>query len=182
MFYIKSVKDNILNINITNHIRLCNISENIIKHMKDKSSNSDLYKLKNILSIYVNNRIIAMTASEINYIIFDYGFDNSITNYKKNYKIIDIINTRMLIYNLFYNNYFEIIDFNKKKAIDTISNYIKASKDRQTYNKIINIKRESKFLIEKINNEIKGDYAKHILYTIVEKFINRTIKHMHKNQ
>jgi hypothetical protein len=33
-----------------------------------------------------------MTASEINYIIFDYGFDNSITNYKKNYKIIDIIN------------------------------------------------------------------------------------------
>lgn len=182
MFYIKSVKDNILNINITNHRRLCNISENIIKHMKDKISNSDLYKLKNILSIYVNDRIIAMTASEINYIIFDYGFDNSITNYKKNYKIIDIINTRMLIYNLIYNNYFEIIDFNKKNSVDIIISYIKASKDRQTYNKKINIKRESKFLIEKINNEIKGDDAKHILNTIVEKFINRTIKHMHKNQ
>jgi len=37
-------------------------------------------------------------------------------------------------------------------------------------------------VIEKINNEIKGDDAKHILNTIVEKFINRTIKHMHKNQ
>jgi hypothetical protein len=88
----------------------------------------------------------------------------------------------MLIYNLIYNNYFEIIDFNKKNSVDIIISYIKASKDRQTYNKKINIKRESKFLIEKINNEIKGDDAKHILNTIVEKFINRTMKHIHKNQ
>jgi hypothetical protein len=150
--------------------------------MKDKSSNFDQFKLKDILSIYVNDRISAMTSSEINYIISDYGYDNSITNYKKNYKIIDIINTKMLIYNLIYNNYFEIIDLKKKEAIDTISNYIKASKDRQTYNKNINIKRESKYLIEKINNEIKGDDAKHILITIVEKFINKKIKHINKNQ
>jgi hypothetical protein len=150
--------------------------------MKDKSSNFDQFKLKNILSIYVNDRISAMTSSEINYIIYDYGFDNTITNYKKNYKIIDMINTKMLIYNLIYNNYFEIIDLKKKKAIDTISNYIKASKDRQIYNKNINIKRESKYLIEKINNEINGDDAKLILNTIVEKFINRKIKHINKNQ
>jgi len=150
--------------------------------MKDKSSNFDQFKLKNILSIYVNDRISAMTSSEINYIIYDYGFDNTITNYKKNYKIIDMINTKMLLYNLIYNNYFEIIDLKKKKAIDTISNYIKASKDRQIYNKNINIKRESKYLIEKINNEINGDDAKLILNTIVEKFINRKIKHINKNQ
>lgn len=182
MFYIKNITDNILNINYNNHRRLCYITENIVKHMKDKSSNFDQFKLKDILSIYVNDRISAMSSSEINYIISDYGYDNSITNYKKNYKIIDIINTKMLIYNLIYNNYFEIIDFRKKEAIDTISNYIKASKDRQKYNKNINIKRESKYLIEKINNEIKGDDAKHILITIVEKFINKKIKHINKNQ
>jgi hypothetical protein len=182
MFYVKNITNNVLNINYSNHRRLCNITENIVKQMKDKSSNFDQFKLKNILSIYVNERINAMTSTEINYIISDYGFDNSITNYKKNYKIIDIINTKMLIYNLIYNNYFEIIDFRKKEAIDTISNYIKASKDRQIYNKKINIKRESKYLIEKINNEIKGDDAKLILNTIVEKFINRTIKHINKNQ
>jgi hypothetical protein len=174
MFYVKNITNNVLNINYSNHRRLCNITENIVKQMKDKSSNFDQFKLKNILSIYVNERINAMTSTEINYIISDYGFDN--------YKIIDIINTKMLIYNLIYNNYFEIIDFRKKEAIDTISNYIKASKDRQIYNKKINIKRESKYLIEKINNEIKGDDAKLILNTIVEKFINRTIKHINKNQ
>ena len=182
MFYVKNITNNVLNINNSNHRRLCNITENIVKQMKDKSSNFDQFKLKNILSIYVNDRISAMTSSEINYIIYDYGFDNSITNYKKNYKIIDMINTKMLIYNLIYNNYFEIIDLKKKKAIDTISNYIKASKDRQIYNKNINIKRESKYLIEKINNEINGDDAKLILNTIVEKFINRKIKHINKNQ
>jgi hypothetical protein len=182
MFYVKNITNNVLNINNSNHRRLCNITENIVKQMKDKSSNFDQFKLKNILSIYVNDRISAMTSSEINYIIYDYGFDNTITNYKKNYKIIDMINTKMLIYNLIYNNYFEIIDLKKKKAIDTISNYIKASKDRQIYNKNINIKRESKYLIEKINNEINGDDAKLILNTIVEKFINRKIKHINKNQ
>ena len=124
MFYVKNITNNVLNINNSNHRRLCNITENIVKQMKDKSSNFDQFKLKNILSIYVNDRISAMTSSEINYIIYDYGFDNTITNYKKNYKIIDMINTKMLIYNLIYNNYFEIIDLKKKKAIDTINNSI----------------------------------------------------------
>ncbi len=116
MFYVKNITNNVLNINNSNHRRLCNITENIVKQMKDKSSNFDQFKLKNILSIYVNDRISAMTSSEINYIIYDYGFDNTITNYKKNYKIIDMINTKMLIYNLIYNNYFEIIDLKKKKS------------------------------------------------------------------
>ena len=48
--------------------------------------------------------------SEINYILYDCGFDNAIINYKKNYKIINNLNSYMLIYNLLYNNYFEIID------------------------------------------------------------------------
>ena len=96
MFYIKYVKDNTLNINITNHRRLCNISENIIKHMKDKSSNSDQYKLKNILSIYVNDRINAMTASEINYIIFDYGFDNFYVVEKDKFQQYDAFYREML--------------------------------------------------------------------------------------
>ena len=36
--------------------------------------------------------------------------------------------------------------------------------------------------VVKINNEINGDDAKLILNTIVEKFINRKIKHINKNQ
>lgn len=180
MFTIKTISSNVLNINIGNHKRLCNIVDNIIKHMKEKNTNNDCYKLKNILSIYVNDRISAMTVSEINYIIYDYGYDNAITNYKKNYRIIDNINSKMLIYNLIYNNYFEIIDLTQKKAIDTISKYITANKERQLYNKKINIKRESKYLIDKINSEINGDDAKLILNTIVEKFVNRTIKSINK--
>ncbi len=83
MFSIKTISSNVLNINSGNHRRLCNIAENIIKHMKDKSINSDYYKLKNTLSIYVNDRINAMTTSEINYVLYDYGYDNAVVNYKK---------------------------------------------------------------------------------------------------
>jgi hypothetical protein len=86
----------------------------------------------------------------------------------------------MLIYNLIHNNYFEIIDMTKKRAIATLSNYIKANKDRQLFNKKINIIRESKYLTDKINREILGDDAKLILNTIVEKFINKTIKNIGK--
>jgi hypothetical protein len=86
----------------------------------------------------------------------------------------------MLIYNLIHNNYFEIIDMTKKNAIATLSNYIKANKDRQLFNKKINIIRESKYLTDKINREIVGDDAKLILNTIVEKFINKTIKSISK--
>jgi hypothetical protein len=86
----------------------------------------------------------------------------------------------MLIYNLIHNNYFEIIDMTKKDAIATLSNYIKANKDRQLFNKKINIIRESNYLTDKINREIVGDDAKLILNTIVEKFINKTIKSISK--
>lgn len=180
MFSIKTITTNVLNINSGNHRRLCNIADNIIKHMKEKSTNSDYYKLKNILSVYVNDRIIAMTTTEINYVLYDYGYDNAVINYKKNYKIMGNINTIMLIYNLIHNNYFEIIDLTKKHAIATLSNYIKANKDRQIFNKKINIIRESKYLTDKINREIVGDDAKLILSTIVEKFINKTIKNISK--
>jgi len=178
MFYIKNITDNVLNLKYINHYRLCYIAENIINNMKYKTSNFDPLKLKDILSIYVNDRIKSMASTEINYIIFDYGFDNSITNYKKNYRILDTINTKMLLYNLIYNNYFEIIDLKKQEAIHTISNYIKANKDRKIYNKKIIIKRESTYLIEKINNEINDDDAKLILNTIIEKFIKNKLKHM----
>jgi hypothetical protein len=180
MFSVERISHNKLNINNSNHRRLCNITDNIIKHMNEKSKNSDFYKLKNILSIYVNDRIKALTSSEINYVIYDYGYDNAVTNYKENYKIIEDINTKMLIYNLVYNNYFIIIDLTKKQAIATINRYITANKDRGLYNKKINIKRECRYLIDKINNEINGDDAKLILNTIVEKFINKTIKNISK--
>ncbi len=87
----------------------------------------------------------------------------------------------MLIYNLIYNNYFEIIDLTQKNAISIISNYIKANKYRQLFNKKINIVREAEYLTNKINNEIVGDDAKLILNTIVKKFINKTIKNISKN-
>ena len=81
----------------------------------------------------------------------------------------------MLIYNLLYNNYFEIIDLNKSKAENIIKAYIIASKNRKTYIKKINIVREKTYLIKKINKEIEGDDAKIVLNNILEKFINRYI-------
>ena len=101
-YYIRVCEKNTLNINISNHKRLCYISKNIIDEMKHDNSDNDYYKLKNKLSIYVNKRLESFNKSEINYILYDYGFDNAITNYKKNYKIINNINTHMLVYNLIY--------------------------------------------------------------------------------
>lgn len=175
-YYIRVCEKNTLNINISNHKRLCYNSKNIIDEMKHDSSDNDYYKLKNKLSIYVNKRLESFNKSEINYILYDYGFDNAITNYKKNYKIINNINSHMLVYNLIYNHYFEIIDQNETKAIDTITSYIIAKKNRNTYIKKLNIKRESAYLLEKINKEIKDDDAILILNKIVEKFINKSLK------
>jgi hypothetical protein len=169
-------ENNILNFNISNHKRLCFISKSIIDEMKYNSSDNDYYILKNKLSICVNKRLESFNKSEINYILYDYGFDNAIANYKKNYKIINNINSHMLVYNLIYNNYFEIIDKNDKDAVNTIKSYIIAKKNRNTYIKKLNIKRETAYLLEKINKEIEDDNAKLILYTIVERFINRSLK------
>ena len=175
-YYIRVCEKNTLNINISNHKRLCYISKSIIDEMKHYSSDNDYYKLKNKLSIYVNKRLESFNKSEINYILYDYGFDNAITNYKKNYKIINNINSHMLVYNLIYNHYFEIIDKNDTEAVNTIKSYIIAKKNRNTYIKKLNIKRESAYLLEKINKEIKDDDAILILNKIVEKFINKSLK------
>mgnify|MGYP000424233892 CR=1 FL=1 len=63
-------------------------------------NNIDYFKLKNITSIYVNEEIKLMNNSDMNSIISEYGFDNSISNYKKHYKILDNINLIMLTYNI----------------------------------------------------------------------------------
>jgi len=175
-YYIRVCEKNALNINYSNHKRLCYISKSIIDEMKHYSSDNDYYKLKNKLSIYVNKRLESFNKSEINYILYDYGFDKAITNYKKNYKIINNVNSHMLVYNLIYNNYFEIIDKNDIDAVNTIKSYIIANKNRNTYIKKLNIKRESAYLLEKINKEIEDDDAKLILNKIVEKFINKSLK------
>jgi hypothetical protein len=146
--------------------------------MKHDSSNNDYYKLKNKLSIYVNKRLESFNKSEINYILYDYGFDNAIANYKTKYRIINNINSTMLIYNLIYNHYFEIIDNNNAEAVNTIKSYIIANKNRNAYIKKLNIKRESAYLLEKINKEIEDDNAKLILNKIVEKFINKSLKNI----
>jgi hypothetical protein len=144
--------------------------------MKHYSSDNDYYKLKNKLSIYVNKRLESFNKSEIEYILYDYGFDNAIANYKTKYRIINNINSLMLVYNLIYNNYFEIIDNNNTEAVNTIKSYIIANKNRNAYIKKLNIKRESLYLLEKINKEIEDDNAKLILNKIVEKFINKSLK------
>jgi len=59
--------------------------------------------------------------------------------------------------------------------------YIIAEKNRKKYIKKVNIKRESDYLIDKVNNEIKGDDAKLIINTIINKFINRTMKSLDKS-
>jgi hypothetical protein len=146
--------------------------------MKHYSSDNDYYKLKNKLSIYVNKRLESFNKSEIEYILYDYGFDNAIANYKTKYRIINNINSLMLVYNLIYNNYFEIIDNNNTEAVNTIKSYIIANKNRNAYIKKLNIKRESLYLLEKINKEIEDDNAKLILSTIVERFIKRSLKNI----
>jgi len=183
MFYVDANPENILKkLNIANHKRLNNITKTIIAKMKlnGYSSCEVYFKLKNIAAIYVNEEIKTMSNRDINDIINDYGFDNAIYCYKKNYRILDNITTRMLIYNIIFNTYLMIIDMAKKDAVSKILSYIIADKNRKKYIKKVNIKRESDYLIDKVNNEIKCDDAKLILKTIINKFIHRTMKALDK--
>lgn len=183
MFYVSVISENILKLNILNHKKLNNISKIIIAKMKlnDESSYNDYFKLKNMVSIYVKEEIKTMLNCDINDIINDYGFDNAVHQYKKNYRILDNITVQMLVYNIICNTYIIIIDTEKKEAVNKIMSYIIAEKNRKKYIKKVNIKRESDYLIDKVNNEIKGDYAKLIINTIINKFINRTMKSLDKS-
>lgn len=181
MFTIRIINSNVLNLNLSIHRRLCNISTHIIDNMSYRRNDSSYFKLKNYLSLCINNRISAMTKNKIDYILCCYGIDNAISNYNKNYKIINSnITAKMLIINLLYNNYFEIVDLNVKKAVDVLSNFILRNKFRTIYRKKINIINEGNYLIQKINNEISCDTVKHILNKIVEKFISKTMKVINK--
>lgn len=183
MFYVSVISENILKLNILNHKKLNNISKIIIAKMKlnDESSYKDYFKLKNMVSIYVKEEIKTMLNCDINDIINDYGFDNAVHQYKKNYRILDNITVQMLVYNIICNTYIIIIDTEKKEAVNKIMSYIIAEKNRKKYIKKVNIKRESDYLIDKVNNEIKGDDAKLIINTIINKFINRTMKSLDKS-
>ena len=86
----------------------------------------------------------------------------------------------MLVYNIICNTYLMIIDTAKKEAVSKILSYIIADKNRNKYMKKVNIKRESDYLIDKVNTEIKCDDAKLILNTIINKFIHRTMKALDK--
>ena len=182
MFYVDVNPENILKLNIANHKKLKNITKVIIAKMKlnDESSNEDYFKLKNIIAMYVNEEIKIMHERDINDIISDYGFDNAVYCYNKNYRILDNITVRMLVYNIIHNTYIMIIDKERKDAVGKIQSYIVAEKIRKKYNKKVNIKRESDYLIDKVNNEIKCDDAKLILNTIINKFVVRTIKAIDK--
>jgi len=175
-YYIRVCKKNTLNINLSNHTKLCSISNCILKDMREDSSNNDYYKLKTNLSIYVNYRLNMFKISDFDYILYDYGFDNAITNYKKNYKIINELSSYKLIYNLIYNNYFEIINTNETNAVDKITSYIIAKNNRNTYFKMLNIKREGDYLVKIINKELNNYNAKLVLNKILEKFIDKSIK------
>lgn len=183
MFYVSVISENILKLNILNHKKLNNISKIIIAKMKlnDESLYNDYFKLKNMVSIYVKEEIKTMLNYDINDIINDYGFDNAVHQYKKNYRILDNITVQMLIYNIICNTYIIIIDMEKREAVNKIMSYIIAEKNRKKYIKKVNIKRESDYLIDKVNNEIKGDDAKLIINTIINKFINKTMKSLDKS-
>ncbi len=183
MFYVSVISENILKLNILNHKKLNNISKIIIAKMKlnDESSYNDYFKLKNMVSIYVKEEVKTMLNYDINDIINDYGFDNAVHQYKKNYRILDNITAQMLVYNIIRNTYIIIIDTKKKEAVNKIMSYIIAEKNRKKYIKKVNIKRESDYLIDKVNNEIKGDDAKLIINTIINKFINKTMKSLDKS-
>jgi hypothetical protein len=182
MFYVDANPENILKLNIVNHKKLNNITKVIIAKMKviGESSHEDYFKLKNIVAIYVNEEIKTMHTRDINDIIGDYGFDNAVYCYKQHYRILDNITVRMLVYNIICNTYIRTIDMEKKEAICKIQSYIVAEKNRKEYMKKVNIRRESDYLIDKVNNEIKCDDAKLILNTIINKFINRTMKALDK--
>ena len=117
MYSIEANAENVLNISIANHKRLFNITKNIIAKMSLNSelNNLDYFKLKNITAIYVNEEIKKMNNNDMNCIIGDYGFDNAINNYKKNYKILDNINLRMLVYNIICNNYIVTVNIEKRE-------------------------------------------------------------------
>lgn len=183
MFYVSVISENILKLNILNHKKLNNISKIIIARMKlnDESSYNDYFKLKNMVSIYVKEEVKTMLNYDISDIINDYGFDNAVHQYKKNYRILDNITAQMLVYNIICNTYIIIIDTKKKEAVNKIMSYIIAEKNRKKYIKKVNIKRESDYLIDKVNNEIKGDDAKLIINTIINKFINKTMKSLDKS-
>lgn len=183
MFYVSVISENILKLNILNHKKLNNISKIIIAKMKlnDESSYNDYFKLKNMVSIYVKEEVKTMLNYDISDIINDYGFDNAVHQYKKNYRILDNITAQMLVYNIICNTYIIIIDTKKKEAVNKIMSYIIAEKNRKKYIKKVNIKRESDYLIDKVNNEIKGDDAKLIINTIINKFINKTMKSLDKS-
>ena len=183
MFYVSVISENILKLNILNHKKLNNISKIIIAKMKlnDESLYNDYFKLKNMVSIYVKEEIKTMLNYDINDIINDYGFDNAVHQYKKNYRILDNITVQMLVYNIICNTYIIIIDMEKREAVNKIMSYIIAEKNRKKYIKKVNIKRESYYLIDKVNNEIKGDDAKLIINTIINKFINKTMKSLDKS-
>lgn len=183
MFYVSVISENILKLNILNHKKLNNISKIIIAKMKlkDESSYNDYFKLKNMVSIYVKEEVKTMLNYDISDIINDYGFDNAVHQYKKNYRILDNITVQMLIYNIICNTYIIIIDMEKREAVNKIMSYIIAEKNRKKYIKKVNIKRESDYLIDKVNNEIKGDDAKLIINTIINKFINKTMKSLDKS-
>ena len=182
MFYVDAIPENILKLNIANHKKLNNIAKVIIAKMKlnYESSHEDYFKLKNIVAIYVNEEIKTMHMRDINEIISDYGFDNAFHCYKKNYRILDNITVRMLVYNIICNIYIHTVDMEKKEAVLKIQSYIVAEKNRKKYMKKVNIKRESDYLIDKVNNEIKCDDAKLILNTIINKFVHRTMKALDK--
>lgn len=183
MFYVSVISENILKLNILNHKKLNNISKIIIAKMKlnDESSYNDYFKLKNMVSIYVKEELKTMLNYDISDIINDYGFDNAVHQYKKNYRILDNITVQMLVYNIICNTYIIIIDMEKREAVNKIMSYIIAEKNRKKYIKKVNIKRESDYLIDKVNNEIKGDDAKLIINTIINKFINKTMKSLDKS-
>jgi hypothetical protein len=100
--------------------------------------------------------------------------------FKKHYKILDTINVSMLVYNILCNNYVVIINVEKKEAINLLQSYMITKNNRKKYIKKLNIKRESEYLIDKINKEIKCDDAKLILNSIITKFVNRTMKSLDK--
>lgn len=182
MYYLDINHENIFEFSIANHKIFCDISTTIIAKMKldNNSSCEDYFKLKCCTSIYVNDEIKKINDRDINEIISNYGFDNAIKKYKKHYRILDNITARMLLYNIIYNYYIIIIDLVKKNAVNKLQSYIIANKNRKKYIKKANIKRESNYLIDKINTEIKCDDAKVIIINIINKFINKTMKSLDK--
>ena len=137
MFYVDANPENILKLNIANHKKLNNITKVIVAKMKlnGESSHEDYFKLKNIVAIYVNEEIKTMHMRDINDIISDYGFDNAVYCYKKNYRILDNITVRMLVYNIICNTYILTVDMEKKEAVRKIQSYIVAEKIERNMSK-----------------------------------------------